>query len=271
MKMSGNIWERSYYTSRLPYLIGQYITEYDIIKANINILYHYGVIDKALYDYLYLSDKGYRESYIGKLQRDNPEVSTIKSKGIMEFRKRFIEANGINPQDIISIKGDALFVIGSLCKYTKFENIEYRIANRYNAYMKIRFMEVYYGFDPISGDEVIDIKGIKDDKLELHRDHMMRFLCDMFYKLLNEGAEEAIKLSQQYLEVVLTKSSPDVEYYRSFDVFSGFNIRTDNLSYYLPYLNYGDSMIPYINTNTTVQFLNELLSILSDIYLKEKK
>ena len=68
-----NLWSKSSYIAALPYVVGQYITEYDMSKANISVLLYKGVIDKKLYDELYNSDKFYREKYIGMMQRNNPK------------------------------------------------------------------------------------------------------------------------------------------------------------------------------------------------------
>lgn len=263
------IWKRSNYISNIPYIVGQYITEYDIIKANINVLLFMGAISRELYDNLYNSDKHYREVYIGMMQRNDPRISELKSQGIEEFRKRFIQSNHLSDGDILSIKSDAIFVIGNPCQCTKFENIEFRIANHYDAYIRIGNLEIYYGYDRMNGEETIDVKGINDGMLELHRNYMMKFLCDMFYKLLSSGAEEAIKLSQQYLEVILTKSSPDPGYYRDFNILSGYVFRSHVNSYVVSNINSID--IPLVDTSTNIRFLQDLLSILSDIYLKNKK
>lgn len=267
--MTSNLWSRANYLSGIPYIIGQYITEYDIAKANINILLYLGAIDRNLYDILANSNKEYREIYIGKLQRENPQLSEMKSKGIEEFRKRFIQTNQLEDKDILSIKSDAVFVLGKSCQHRRFENVEFKVANVYNAFMHIGNLEIYYGFDTISGDQVLDVKGINDKKLELHRDHMMLFLCDVFYRLLHRGSEEAIKLSNQFLEVLLTRSSPDPEFYRSFDMYSGFTVRTGNSTFILPSITPDE--IPFVDLSANVKFMQGLLSILSDIYLKEKK
>lgn len=269
MIMNGEIWERDNYIAKVPYIINQYITEYDMKRANISVLYNKGVISKALYDYLYDADRSYREKYIGQMQRYNPLLSEIKSNAIREFRGRFYEANSLSQADILSIKSDAIFVLGRQCQCTKFENIEFRVANIYNAYMHIGNLEIYYGFDPMTGDQNIDVKGIKDDKLELHRDHMMMFLCNMFYELLTSGPQEAIKCSQEFLEVLLSKSSPDPGFYRIFDSNSGYLIRTHNSAFIVPSIT--PAQISFVDTSANVNFLSELLSILSDIYLRNIK
>ena len=60
------------YNSSYDVIINSFIREYDISKANINVLYQRGVIDKATYDNLYNSDKSIREKSVGlMIRRDN--------------------------------------------------------------------------------------------------------------------------------------------------------------------------------------------------------
>ena len=50
--VSNSLINRSYYTLNIPYLISRYIREYDISKANINILLYKKYIDQDMYNLL---------------------------------------------------------------------------------------------------------------------------------------------------------------------------------------------------------------------------
>lgn len=263
-----NLWSKSSYIAALPYVVGQYITEYDMSKANISVLLYKGVIDKKLYDELYNSDKFYREKYIGMMQRNNPKISEIKSEGIAEFRKKFIEANELTDDRILSIKSDAIFVLGEKCNYTKFDDIvNFRVANKYNAFMKIGNLELYYGIDSFTENENFDVKGIKDEKLEWHRDGMATFICDVFYRLLTRGSQDALKYSQEFLSCLLRRTLP-ASFYRDFNAESMYSFISMNSRFTLP--NIADNMIQYVDISTNVNFTRGILGILSDIYLSEQ-
>ena len=92
------------YTVNLGYLFNHYIREYDISKANINVLFAKGVIDQNLYTQLYNADRMARQVYIGMMIRNNEKIQEVLSSGIIEYKKRFFEANDIIDSDIISIK-----------------------------------------------------------------------------------------------------------------------------------------------------------------------
>ena len=263
-----NLWSKSSYIAALPYVVGQYITEYDMSKANISVLLYKGVIDKKLYDELYNSDKFYREKYIGMMERNNPKISEIKADYIAKYRKAFIESNGISDNEILAIKNDAIFVLGEKCNYTKFDEIvNFRVANKYNAFMKIGNLELYYGIDSFTENENFDVKGIKDEKLEWHRDGMAAFVCDVFYRLLTRGSQDALKYSQEFLSCLLRRTLP-ASFYRDFNAESMYSFISMNSRFTLP--NIADNMIQYVDISTNVNFTRGILGILSDIYLSEQ-
>ena len=85
--MAGEIYKRINYSADISYLLNSFICEYDLSKANINILYSKGVLDKDTYDWLYSAKRMVRQKYIGKLQQQNGEVIRILQAGIVEAKK----------------------------------------------------------------------------------------------------------------------------------------------------------------------------------------
>lgn len=263
-----SLWEKDNYTSSIPYVVNQYITEYDIVKANISVLYHEGVIDKRLHDTLWNADKHHREVFIGQMQKHNSHVSEVKAAGIKKFRRLFCEANGLEDHDILSIKNDAIFVIGKECKNTQFDNITFRTANQYKVYVKIGILEIYYGFDPMTGSEIIDVKGIKDNILERHKDCMIYYLCEVFHTLLVGRPEDAIKYHSEILEQFLSRSLP-MGFYREFNAESGYRVCSSRSSFTMADLSEYYRDIVDICTNLNV--MREIGSILSDIFMQSKR
>ena len=118
------------YTSGISYLDNTFIYEYDISKANINVLYSKKAIDKDTYDYLYNANRDTRQVYIGKLQKENKEIATILKAGIIEAKKWLFEANNIHDYEVLSIKNDAVFIINRVLNYTQFSIIEFKCKNK---------------------------------------------------------------------------------------------------------------------------------------------
>ena len=261
-----NYWSKTNYLAPIPYVVNSYITEYDISKANINILYYYGVINDEMYNMLYNCDKMQREVYVGKMERSHPEISDIKANGIKEFRHKFFSANNIQDSELLSIKNDAIYVIGKKCQFTKFDNVEFRESNVYTTYMRLPRLELYYSFDPITNNEVLDIKGIKDAALELHREYMVSFLCDVCYKLQNSSVEEAIKTNNELLEAILTRQI-DVRFFREFNGESMYRMSSRFSTFFIN--NAVQSDIDYLDPACNIEILRCISSILSDIYLSK--
>lgn len=210
-----SIVDRSQYTLNIPYLISRYIREYDISKANINILLRSGYIDKEMYDYIYNMEKKDREVFVGNMILQDRKVQDILSSGIHEMRKKFVTTNNILEQDILSIKNDALYLIDKIPSVTKFDNVEFRLANIYTSYIKLGKLEIYYYNNIISNEEVIDVKGIRDSKLEMHTP-MLTFICSILQRLecgdLNNLFSYFTSFVDDYIRLKL-----EVEYYRQFN------------------------------------------------------
>jgi hypothetical protein len=253
----------------LQYSIGKYITEYDIEKANISVLYAMGVLDKPTYDMLYKADKQYREVYIGKMQRKDPFISQKKAEGIRWYRKKFIEDNNIPDNRILAIKNDAIYVIGEPCNKRQFDDlINFRIANVYTVFAKVGKLELYYGFDPINGTERIDVKGINDAKLELHREYMIYHICSLFYNLQNCNDEKAINEQSEILEKYLTRCLP-AGFYREFNADSMFRINTRFSTFQLHMI--GDEDVGMVDISCNLRILSDLNAILTDRYMSGTK
>lgn len=262
-----NLWSKAYYLAPYPCVANTHIIEYDMEKANINVLLYYKAIDQKLYDMLYSMDKLSREIYIGKMEARNPEFTRIKADGIKEFRCRFIEQNNIQNKDILAIKNDAIYVIGDHEVTTAFDNVVFRRANDYTAFMKIGGLEVYYAYDPISDHEVLDIKGIREEKLELHREYMVSHICDVLYMLQCCSIEEAIKTNSELLEHFLNRRL-DKGYYREFNAESKYRFNAGFNSFVIDYIN--DDEVKYIDLSVNVNVLRNISGCLSTLYFSHK-
>lgn len=199
------LYKEKTYTINLGYLFNHYIREYDISKANINVLYAKGVINKDLYYSLYSADRMERQIYIGKMIRNNEKIQEILSNGITEYKQRFFEANNITDNDIISIKNDAVFILNKVPQILTFDNVSFALKNTYTSFMRINELEIYYGYD--MNDEVIDIKGIKDSDLEMYHMEFLNILITFFNLMQRSGAQSTLEyitaIINQYVNLEL--------------------------------------------------------------------
>ncbi len=207
------LWKLVNYTADIDYLIGSYIREYDISKANINILLWKGLISIEQYNFLYNSDRMTRQVTIGMLRRNNPELGEALDAGVIEAKKLFFEANDIQDYEVLSIKNDAIYLINKIPMITKFDNVEFVCKNIYTSYINIFKIQYLYYLDPINKKEVLDIKGIGEDKISFHRNFFYEFLLELLYTSTVDSIENVLWIiqafSQKYVSLDLA-----IGYYR---------------------------------------------------------
>lgn len=217
------LWDRTTYTADISYLTNVFIYEYDISKANINILFTKNLIDEETYNFLYNAQRMVRQVYIGKLCRDT-SISEALKNGIIEAKKYFFEANSIEDKDVLSIKNDAVFIINKRPQITKFGLINFVEKNKYTSFFKFGNMEFYYYYNNINKNEYIDIKGISDNSLKLHEQYMLQLIKDIFYSIQINGPEISIRmLKDAYIDYIQLKLP--IGYYRNFNSDSTYHFK----------------------------------------------
>lgn len=260
------------YTADINYIISQYIREYDIEKANINILYKYGVIDIDTYNRLYIRERMERQIYIGNMIRDNPKINEVLEKGLLEARKMFLESNNIDESEVLSIKKDAIYIINKIPKYTEFGNIKFRNKNTYTSFYKLdKHIELYYYLDAINGEEILDVKGISDDLLYLHESYFLEFLKVCFESAQVEEPRDTldiiINFYNQYINLEL-----DTGYYREFNSYSKFRYK-DNMSMVFNYVS--DDVLdinkPYLNIACNLNYIRNLYQYFGILTVRQIK
>lgn len=213
-----------------PFIVSSYIREYDISKANINILYKYKVLTKEQYEYYLTVDRMTRQRDIGIMQKDN-KIVKILQQGILEAKKMFFEANGITESDIVAIKNDAVFILNKIPTVTKFDNIEFVNKNIYTSFYKLPYgLELYYYYDMVNNVEKLDVKGISEDRLKLHEEYFLEFLKVTLSSAQMDSIENTLDIVITFYDKYLKKEL-DLGYYRTFNSESVYCIRRDISDY----------------------------------------
>ena len=208
--LMSKLYERDLYTSKdYDYIISKRIIEYDIKSANVNLCRYYKLLPEEELQKIEMMDKHNRVVYVGKLQK-NKEFANKLSKAFKDIRKQFFIANGIVDSDILSIKKDAIFVVGKRCRNTNFGNITFVEKNVYSSFHKLNGLEFYYS----GREDRLDIKGIDDNSLYLYQ-KFINILKRLFRYLERGQKEEFVRFvkdfSQNYKEKKLS-----YEYYKEF-------------------------------------------------------
>lgn len=256
------------YLAPIPYLISHYIYEYDISKANISVLLYKGIIDQKEHDFIKSLPRDQRQVYVGYMQK-KPEIAEALSEGVAEFRYRFITENNITDAELLSVKNDAIFLIDKVPRVTVFDNIEFVRKNVYTSYFYLNKLEVYYYLNQIDGTEIIDIKGVNDNKLILHQDYFIHFLCAVFEYIQTKTVSQTIELINTFHNQYINRNLP-IEFYRELNADCGYRISRKNGEAYL--LETLDSeSIKYLNISFNLNIIRELYSIVSNIYFNTRR
>lgn len=251
------LYEQKNYTINLGYLFNNYIREYDISKANINILFAKGAIDKQLYNTLYNADRMTRQIHIGLMIRNDSTLQEILNQGIIEYKQKFFEANDITDMDIISIKNDALFILNKKPQVLTFDNVSFVEKNTYTSYMRLNELEIYYG--SVFDSEVIDIKGIKDNDLEIYHIDFLNIIIDFFRYIEKNGSEQALGYITNIIHRYINLELP-INVYRRFRSSNDFSINGLTLAY-------GVNWLPDTMQNKRSLDISYNLSLLRTIHM----
>lgn len=258
---------RKTYRSEIPFIINTPIYEYDIAKANLNILYAKGIINDDKYSEILKFGRGQREIYFGNLSK-NKEISDTLSKGLTEYRSKFIESNNLKDTDILSVKNDAFFIIGNKVSNTKFGNVEFKLKNIYTSYFYISKLEFYYALDLINDKELLDVKGISDEKLIRHKDHFILFLCSIFESIQNNTSENSFNLIFEFYNKYINKELP-YGYYREFNADSEYRLSFPNGMQWMSN-SMDEKCFEYINIGYNLNIIMEIFSIVNLLYNRNK-
>ena len=236
-----NVYEYDTYIAPINHLIDRYIREYDISKANINILLYLGLIDKSTYNYLYNTDRMTRQIKVGYMQK-NRDIAKALSEGFKFMRTEFCTMNNIQNYDILSVKKDAIYLIDKIPSHTTISNqnntIEFVTKNTYTSWYRLDKVEYYYYLNTMTKEEKLDIKGISDITIGLHENYMIDLLKYLFNLAQNKRYIDAIDTIRNFISK-LNDREVSIEYYRELNNRSMFKVNgvVDGYAMYLEGLN----------------------------------
>lgn len=268
--MSSTLWQKSTFISKYEYLIDSIIREYDISKANISVLRDANVLSEEQYQYYMNAPRMVRQVDIGKLQGSNPEITRILKDGIKEARRIFMESNNLDDRDILYIRNDAIAVIGFRpINYLKIsEHVSFRQSAQYSSFYRYNFISFLYYYDPVSRTENLDIKGLGDEAVELHRKFILDFLCELFYRIQTEGITEGIKLLRGFYDEYVNKRL-SIGYYRELNPSSNFKLDGDfSLVSNLYLYHAAEYDRKHVDISCNEEVLRHFMKILSTVYFK---
>ena len=229
--MSYNPSRSTWINPNIEYVFNDEIVEYDMQDAGLSIIKNYKLLDSNTIKELDALPKEERHRSIGKLQINIKDLSSRLSEKFSEMRGLFISENNISSNNIISVKKDAIYTLGSYNKL-KFGKVKFVPKNQYSSY--IRFtdnmnIEIYYN------DGVVDVKGISDSRLNRHRLYMLHFIS----KVIN-GLENKNPSIKRFIKTFIND-------YKSMNVDDGYYLEFNNKSIDInPVYNFTKVIIPLV-------------------------
>ena len=217
-----------YLNPNITFVTNQEIVEYDMKSAGFSLIRKYNMLPDDMIDRLGKVGKksnaldpkyGKKEQdiLIGKLQRNDKELSKKMKLAYEIERENFITKNQLDEEDIISIKKDAFFLSTTKSIKGKIDDyIHFRKKNEYTSYIYIKPLEIYYK----DGQE-LEIKGLSDESYDLHRDFLLSFIKRIL-KLAETRDKETVLMSARRFIDKYKALELESEYYREFNSQSKF-------------------------------------------------
>lgn len=218
------------YLSEIPFIFGRSIFEYDIKQANIHALLVAGRLSLDEFRYLSLVPKQLREIEIGNKIKSDATIYKDIQKVICHAKYEFMNQNSIEPNQILRISNDSLYIQTPINNYDNIViindiPIEFVMKNHFMNYMKLTPHLLFF-CNTSDNYWNIDIKGIKQAKQYLHQEFISA-LCDIIDARNNGGKEIAISEFNKIYNDYITYNLP-IGYYRELNSDSLFKIKGQN-------------------------------------------
>lgn len=217
------ILSRSTWTDSSIDLLIHEIVEYDMSDGGFSMIQEHKLLPPDLIRKLAAMPKGLvRNTAVGKLKYDKTHkgISKALEDGFRYYRLRFGVENELSPEDILSVKRDAIFT-KRYCFQLQFGDfVQFKEKNVYQAYLYLELQESGYTKKKIefywAEDHKLDVKGIKNDTLEkYHRNYTL----DVIWKFMRYLVQFDDKGALRYIVSMMEKyKNLELEpgYYREF-------------------------------------------------------
>lgn len=163
----------------IQFLFHANIVEYDMKAMSVSISERYNLLDKSIIEKLKRMPKDQRTREVGLIQKDNKEFSQRLIQCELETRRKFLETNGLDESNVVSLHSDACIFDSKKRIVNNIEGVEFKHANTWTSYMRFKGIEMFYD------GETLEYKGVAKELLNQHTLGIHKYLCDIFNKIEN--------------------------------------------------------------------------------------
>jgi len=250
LKIAKDIASKTNYLNKdVLYLKNTSISEYDIASAGFTVIKFKKLLSDEEIQELEKLEKYERNVKIGKRILKIPVISEEIFNTLAKVREAFIVVNEIYPEDILTIKKDAIFLIKKIPQKLIIKDFEFRAKETYTSYCYLNRKEFYYS----SILKRLDVKGISDNVRNLQGDFLLKDI-QRFLELAEKfPPDQMFTLLKNYRAKYLERKL-DKEVYRDLDTgmfkIGEYNLETisdESLQHIDISQNYLNYLIPLFN------------------------
>jgi hypothetical protein len=256
------LYERSQWINQdFDYQFGSKIIEYDMKSAGLSLIKEYKLLPQEKIDELdSIKDKKTLNVKVGCLCRDDKDFNAKFQECFKLARQRFFEANILDERCIVSIKRDAIFVMGRECENTQFGYITFIPKHEYTSYIRIKKNEFYIN----TKTHTVDVKGLgQGETLEqiqkAHKDGIFELI--LRFARAMELNDDRVGVMMKIFITAYRNLEQRVEYYRELNQSNAYRVYDEVLDDWVYRTDIDSSALP--NIDITYNYFNIIVPLAS--------
>lgn len=193
-----------WFNDNIQYMFHANIVEYDMVAASVSVCEHFNLLDKNTIEQLKLMPKDKRTVKMGMLQKDK-EFSEKLLSGIREMRRKFLEVNGLDDTNILSLHSDACIFSSRKKIVTDIDGVKFRHDGTWSAYVRYNKIEMFYANDYIT------FKNVPADLMKEHTIGINKYLRKVF-GYIEDYNPDVVKYISKFESKYLKDEFPEYYY-----------------------------------------------------------
>lgn len=189
----------------IQYMFHSNIVEYDMKAMSVSISERYKLLDAETITMLKLLPKKDRTKKVGLIQKDNPEFSKCLIECELDTRRKFLEINGLDESNVLSLHSDACIFKSNKEIITNIDGVEFHHDGTWEAWINYNGIEMFYN------DKTIEFKGAPQEALKVHSLGMNHHIMNIFDKIENYD-EDILDYMAKFQTKYIQYKLPDMYY-----------------------------------------------------------